>query len=108
MEHYLTTDVLLLVDIFEEFSGVCIRIYGQDPADDVSSPRLSWDPMLRHSNCTLDLISEPDMFSMFEVRIPGEVSMISTRHPQANNSYMAGFAAAQPTSDKLDSKNLSG
>ena len=85
-------------DVFEEFRGVCIRNYGLAPPLYVSSPLLSWDAMLRHTNCTLDLISDPEMFSMVDVGIPGGVSMISTRHAQANIPYMAAFDAARPTS----------
>ena len=66
--------------------------------------------MLRHTNCTLDLISDPEMFSMVDVGIRGGVSMISTRHAQANNPYIAAFDAALPTSYiiYLDANNLYG
>ena len=76
----------------------------------MSSPQLSWDAMLRHTNCTLDLISDPEMFSIVDVGIRGGVSMISTRHAQANNPYTAAFDAARPTSYiiYLDANNLYG
>ena len=69
----------LLADTFEEFRGGCMRNDGLDRAHNVSSPQVSWDAMLRHTNCTLDLISDPEMFSMVDVGIPGGLSMISTR-----------------------------
>ena len=56
LELYLKTDVLLLADIFEEFRGVCLRNYGLDTAHYLSSQQLSWDAMLRHTNCKLHLI----------------------------------------------------
>ena len=77
--------MLLLADIFEEFRGVCMRNYGLDTAHYVSSPQLTWDAMLRHTNCTLDLISDFEIFSMVDAGIRGGLSMISTRHAQANN-----------------------
>ena len=87
-----------------------MRNHGLDPAHYVSSPHLSWDAMLRHTNRTLDLIPDPEMFSMVDVGIRGGVSMNSTRHAQANNSYMTAFDAARPTSYiiYLDANNLYG
>ena len=45
---------------------------------------------------------------MVDAGIRGGLSMISTRHAQDNNNYMAAFDAARPTSYiiYLDSKNL--
>ena len=50
------------------------------------------------------------MFSMVEGGIRGGVSMISTRHAQANNPYMAAFDAARSTSliNYRDASNLYG
>ena len=66
--------------------------------------------MLRDTNCTLDLISDPKKFSMFHAGIRGWVSMISTRYAKANHPYLAAFEAAQPNSYiiYLDANNLSG
>ena len=35
---YLKTEVLLLTDVFEEFSNVCLKYYGLDPCCYFSSP----------------------------------------------------------------------
>ena len=48
LELYLELEVLLLHDHFDEFQGVCLRNYDQDPAHYVSSPQLSWNAMLRN------------------------------------------------------------
>ena len=87
-----------------------MRNYFLDPAHYVSSPQLSSDAMLLHTKCTLDLISDPEMFSMVDAVIRGGVSMISTRHAQANNPYMPAFDAARPNSFiiYLDATNLYG
>ena len=110
MELYLKTDVLLLADIFEEFRDVCIRNYGLDPAHYVSAPQLSWDSMLRITDCSLELISDPEMFSCVDAGIRGGVSMITTRLARANNPYMASFNPSEPTSFiiYLDANNLYG
>ena len=44
---YLKTDALLLCDVFEKFSKVCIEYYSLDPSHYFSSPGLSWDAMLK-------------------------------------------------------------
>ena len=44
---YLKFDVLLLADVFEEFRNVCLENYSLDPAWYYTSPRLSWDALLK-------------------------------------------------------------
>ena len=46
-----------------------MRYYGLDRAQYVRSPHLSGDAMLRNTKGTLDLISDPEMFSMVDVGI---------------------------------------
>ena len=43
--HYLKKDVLLLADVFKNFSGTFLKLYGLDPCHYFSSPGLSWDAM---------------------------------------------------------------
>ena len=87
-----------------------MRHEGLDTAHNGSSPHLSWDAMPRRTNCTLDLISDPDMFSKVEAGIRGWVSMISTRHARPNNRYMTAYDAARNPSYiiYLDANNLYG
>ena len=44
---YLTTDVLLLADVFEKLISTCFTYYELDPFYYFSSPGLSWDAMLK-------------------------------------------------------------
>ena len=46
-DHYLKKDVLLIADVFENFIDTCLKFYGLDPCHYFSSPRLSWDAMLK-------------------------------------------------------------
>ena len=66
---YLKSDVLLLADVFENYS--------LDPAWYFSSPGLSWDALLKHSGAKLELLTDPDMLWRFEKGIRGGISMIS-------------------------------
>ena len=54
-ELYLKCDVLLLADIFQSFRAVCEQNYSLDPAHYVSSPSLSWDAMLKITECNLEV-----------------------------------------------------
>ena len=40
--HVHSDNTLLLVDVFENFRNVCIKVYELDPADFLSAPGLAW------------------------------------------------------------------
>ena len=46
-DHYFKKDVLQLADVCEKFIRTCLEYYGLDPYHFFSSPRLSWDVMLK-------------------------------------------------------------
>ena len=66
LELYRKTDVLILADVFENFRGVFMRNLGLDLAHDVSSPQLSLNALLLHTNCALDLTKDPEIRSIVE------------------------------------------
>ena len=108
---YLKSDVLLLADIFEEFRSVCLENYQLDPAWYYTSPGLAWDAALKKTGVRLELLTDPDMFLMFEEGIRGGVSMITKRYGKANNPYMGkDFDKNSPTKylAYLDANNLYG
>ena len=45
--HHLKEDVLLLADVFEKFSAMCLESYELDPCHYFSYPRLCCDAMLK-------------------------------------------------------------
>jgi len=89
---YLCCDTLQLADVFEEFRKVSIETYGLDPAYYYSTPNYSWDCLLRNTRLVdgkyiidknlggepleLELLTEPDMFMMFEKCIRGGISQV--------------------------------
>ena len=108
---YLKTDVLLLADIFETFRQFSKVNYRLDPAHYVSSPQLSWDAMLLHTEAEIELIADPQMFSMIDKGIRGGVAMIVKRYAKANNPKLGNdFNPNLPTSYiiYLDANNLYG
>ena len=107
---YLQTDVLLLADVFENFRKTAMATYKLDPAHYYTLPGYSWDCLLKCTNASLELLTEPDMYLFVEKGLQGGISMVSHRHAIANNRYMENFDPSQPDSYLmyLDSNNLYG
>ena len=107
---YLTTDVLLLTDVFEAFRDTAISSYQLDPTHYVSLPGYAWDAMLKMTQVKLDVISDYDMYLMIENGIRGGMSMISHRYSKANNNYMKDFDPSKESKYimNLDANNLYG
>ena len=107
---YLRTDVMLLVDVFENFRRTAMATYGLDPAHYYTLPGYSWDCLLKCTNIELEQITEANMYLFIEKGLRGGISMVSHRHAIANNRYMQNFDPSQPDSYLmyLDSNNLYG
>ena len=108
---YNLSDVLLLADVFEYFTNICMAHYGLDLAWYFSEPGHAWDSALKITKIQLELLSDPDMLLMIESGIRGGIATISHRHANANNTYMgAEFDPAKEYKlvSYLDAKNLYG
>ena len=90
---YLISDVLLLTDVWENFKGTCYKIYGLDASYYYTAPSLSWSSFMKHTteeyknnnkNFQIELITDPDMYLMWESSIRGGLSQISKRYAKAN------------------------
>ena len=60
---YLKSDVLLSADVFEKFRKTCMQYYKLDPCHYFTSPRLSWDAILKMADIKLELIIDVKGFS---------------------------------------------
>ena len=76
---YLSTDVLLLADMLEDFRDVCLQYYGLNPAHSYTSPSLPWHTALKMTDVELDLLTDIDQHLFIEEGIRGGVAMISHR-----------------------------
>ena len=107
---YLTSDALLLVDVFENFRSVCLKAYNLDPCHFYTSPGLAWQACLKMTEVELELLTDPDMYLFIEEGLQGGISMISNRYGKANNPHVPDYDPEQETSYVmyLDANNLYG
>ena len=107
---YLKSDVLLLADVFENFRDLCLDYYKLDPAHYYTAPGLAWDAMLRMTGIQLELLTDIDMYLMFEQGIRGGISMISNKYSKANNKYQDDYDPSKRSKyiGYLDANNLYG
>ena len=64
MQLYLTTDVCLLADVFENFHAICHKAYEIDHAYFVSPAQLAWNAMFKKTKLEVTLLSDPEMYRM--------------------------------------------
>ena len=107
---YLKSDILLLVDVFENFRKTCLEYYKLDPCHYFTSPGLSWDAMLKMTDIKLELMTDIDMFQFIEKGLRGGISYIANRYGKANNKYMKDYNKDKPSKYimYLDANNLYG
>ena len=89
-DHY-SKKVLLLADVFEKFTGTCLKFCKLDPCHYFSSPRLSWDAMLKMTAVKLKQIVDIDMNLFIEKVLRGRISYICKRFSKANNKYKKNY-----------------
>ena len=107
---YVQSDTLLLADVFENFSNVCMKVYELDPAHFLSLPGLAWQACLKKTIVKLELLTDYDMLLIVEEGIRGRICHVIHRHAKANNKYMKNYDKNKESSyiQYLDAKNLYG
>ena len=58
---YLKNDILVLVNVFENFRNMCLKIYHLDNA-----PGLAWQAALKKTEAKLEFLTDIDMLLMVE------------------------------------------
>ncbi|XP_063241118.1 uncharacterized protein LOC134541533 [Bacillus rossius redtenbacheri] len=108
---YLKTDVLLLADVFESFSLLCLTTYGLDCSHYVSAPGFTFDAMLKETQVRLEQMTDYDMYMFIEAGIRGGVAQVVKRHCKANNTCLPRtYDPIQPSNHIMyvDANNLYG
>jgi hypothetical protein len=94
LELYLKCDVLQLADVFENFREMCLHDDGLDAVNYFTIPQLTWDSAFKSTSCTVDLLTDVDMYNFFENGIRGGVVFVNkhhvaTNHPSVPETYNA-------------------
>lgn len=107
---YLSTDVLLLADIFENYRKVMYKTFSLDPAHYLSTAHFSFNSMLKFTKVKLELIKDIDQYNFISKNIRGGISSINTRYAEANDPLLPNYNSNLPNSSiiMLDAVNLYG
>ena len=85
LECYLTSDITLLADIFNNFRKMIFDEFELDCVKYVSSPSLSKDCALKYSKCKIEHIKDVTIFNFVLKSIRGEVSNSITPYIRLND-----------------------
>ena len=86
---YVESYTLLLVDIFEKFINMCLKIYELDPSKFLSVSGLAWQVVLKRTKLKLDLLADIDMLLMMERSIRGGIC--HSIYIKTNIKYMKDY-----------------
>ena len=84
---HVQSNTLLLVDAFEKFRNICLKIYELNPAKCFSAPGLAWQAALKKTKVKLDLLTDINMLLIIEKGIKSTLFI----DMQANNKYMKDY-----------------
>jgi hypothetical protein len=95
---YLTSDVYILADVFENSRQHCLTNYGLDPVHYFSGAQLYFDSMIKEMKDDVNILCEDDreLYELFERGINGGISMIPHRYSKANNKYLTDYNPKLP------------
>ena len=88
---HVRSDILLLVDEFEDFQNMCLEIYELDPTRFLTAPGLAWEAVLQKNKVRLDHLTEIDMLLMVKKGIRGGICHVIHIHAKVNNKYIKDY-----------------
>ena len=88
---YLETDVLLLADVFMNYTIMCLQDDGLDSSHYVSAPEMFNDSLYKSSGAELKLMTDMDEYLMVENGIREGMTMVSHRYAKSNNSQCSDY-----------------
>ncbi|PKY57580.1 hypothetical protein RhiirA4_478738, partial [Rhizophagus irregularis] len=94
---YLETDVLLLADVFMNYTIMCLKDDGLDPSHYVSAPGMFNDSLYKSSGAELKLMTDMDEYLMVENGIRGGMTMASHRYRFRLLDFTGAMTQYMPT-----------
>ena len=88
---YVSLDVALLADVFENFRDTTINIDKLDPEYYLSAPGLSWQSCLKKTGVTLQLLTDENILLIFEKGIRGGMCNVTRIYARVNNKHMKNY-----------------
>ncbi|CAG8505748.1 17406_t:CDS:2 [Cetraspora pellucida] len=95
---YLETDVLLLADVFMNYTIMCLKDDGLDPSHYVSAPGMFNNSLYKSSRVELKLMTDMDEYLIVENGIREGMTMASHRYAKANNPQCPDYEPSKPKS----------
>ena len=92
---YLKCGILLSADVLEKFRNNSLKKFGLCTGHYLSAPALSWGAMLNMTKVEIELVTDPDMYIVFEKIMRGGFSYISNRYSKASNNYLKSYDPKQ-------------
>ena len=107
---YVKLDTALLADVFENFRNKSIEIDKLDPAYFLTTPGLSWWACLKKTGVELELLTDENMFLIYEKVIRSGICNKVYSYEEANNKYMKNYYKNKESSFLMyvDENNLYG
>lgn len=96
MRHYLYADVLLLAAFFTKFKAMTFAKYGLEVCHFVSISSLTWCQALKFTHAEVEVLSDPDMYQMFERQKRGGLACIMQRYSEANVPGTSTYSPSKP------------
>src|SRR6266498_3057645 len=95
---YLETDVLLLTDIFMNYTIMCLQDDDLDLSHYVSASEMFNDSLYKSSGAELKLITDMDEYLTVENGIHDGMIMVSHQYAKANNLQCSNYNPSKPKS----------
>ncbi|GFQ75823.1 uncharacterized protein TNCT_576001 [Trichonephila clavata] len=107
---YVTSDVILFADVFQNFRQLFLNFYKLDPCHCYTAPGLVRQACLYMLRVKLELFTDLDIPFFVERGIKSGISMIPHRFSSANNKYLDSYDENKPSKYilYLDVNNLYG
>ena len=99
-KNFLSRDVHLLSDVFENYRDISFDTYGLDPAGFLTAPALSWNCGLKYTGVKLELLTDVEKILFVDSALYGGYSAVVNPYSRANTPAMGEkYCEDQPRCD---------